>query len=116
MNSVSRGTIKLASADPKDAPLIDPKYLSNPFDLVNLREALREGMNLLKTSTMKDHFVRPLFAPKSDSDKDIDVSLKLISSTKCSSAVLDLTLIACPGLHPRECGWTMAPILQREDG
>ncbi|KAJ3941004.1 uncharacterized protein N0V96_008880 [Colletotrichum fioriniae] len=73
MNSVSRGTIKLASADPKDAPLIDPKYLSNPFDLVNLREALREGMNLLKTSTMKDHFVRPIFAPKSDSDKDIDV-------------------------------------------
>ncbi|KAJ0311064.1 hypothetical protein COL516b_001767 [Colletotrichum fioriniae] len=72
MNSVSRGTIKLASADPKDAPLIDPKYLSNPFDLVNLREALREGMNLLKTSTMKDHFVRPIFAPKSDSDKDID--------------------------------------------
>ncbi|UQC81153.1 GMC oxidoreductase [Colletotrichum lupini] len=72
MNSVSRGTIKLASADPADPPLIDPKYLSNPFDLVNLREALREGLNLLKTSTMKDHFVRPIFAPKSESDKDID--------------------------------------------
>ncbi|KAK7440093.1 GMC oxidoreductase [Colletotrichum acutatum] len=72
MNSVSRGTIRLASADPKDAPLIDPKYLSNPFDLVNLREALREGLNLLKTNTMKDHFVRPIFAPKSDSDKDIE--------------------------------------------
>ncbi|OHF04067.1 GMC oxidoreductase [Colletotrichum orchidophilum] len=72
MNSVSRGTIKLASADPKDAPLIDPKYLSNPYDLVNLREGLREGLNLLQTSAMKDHFVRPIFAPKSGSDKDID--------------------------------------------
>ncbi|KAK2025653.1 GMC oxidoreductase [Colletotrichum zoysiae] len=71
MNSVSRGQIKLSSSDPNDAPLIDPGYLSNPYDLVNLREALREGLNLMKTPEMKNHFVRPLFAPKSDSDEDI---------------------------------------------
>ncbi|KAK2059141.1 GMC oxidoreductase [Colletotrichum caudatum] len=71
MNSVSRGQIKLSSSDPNDAPLIDPGYLSNPYDLVNLREALREGLNLMKTPRMKDHFVRPIFAPKSDSDGDI---------------------------------------------
>ncbi|KAK1993432.1 GMC oxidoreductase [Colletotrichum falcatum] len=71
MNSVSRGQIRLSSSDPKDAALIDPGYLSNPYDLVNLREALREGLNLMKTPQMKKHFVRPIFAPKSDSDEDI---------------------------------------------
>ncbi|KAK1984901.1 GMC oxidoreductase [Colletotrichum cereale] len=71
MNSVSRGQIKLSSSNPKDTPLIDPGYLSNPYDLVNLREALREALNLMKTSQMKNHLVRPIFAPKSDSDQDI---------------------------------------------
>ncbi|KAJ0333128.1 hypothetical protein COL922a_011005 [Colletotrichum nupharicola] len=71
MNSQSRGQIKLKSADPKDPPLVDPKYLSHPYDVVNLREALREGLKLMQTPTMKEHFVRPIFAPKSDSDEDI---------------------------------------------
>ncbi|EFQ27442.1 GMC oxidoreductase [Colletotrichum graminicola M1.001] len=71
MNSVSQGQIRLSSSDPKDAALVDPGYLSNPYDLVNLREALREGLNLMKTPEMKTHFVRPIFAPKSDSDEDI---------------------------------------------
>ncbi|KAI8169650.1 hypothetical protein K4K49_012030 [Colletotrichum sp. SAR 10_70] len=71
MNSQSRGQIKLKSAYPKDPPLVDPKYLSHPYDVVNLREALREGLKLMQTPTMKEHFVRPIFAPKSDSDEDI---------------------------------------------
>lgn len=73
MNSQSRGQIKLKSADPIDPPSVDPKYLSHPYDVVNLREALREGLKLMQTPTMKEHFVRPIFAPKSDSDEDIVV-------------------------------------------
>ncbi|TDZ21805.1 alcohol dehydrogenase [Colletotrichum orbiculare MAFF 240422] len=51
MNSQSRGFVKLASANADDPPLIDPKYLGHPFDL--------------------DHFVKPILAPKSDSDHDL---------------------------------------------
>ncbi|KAK2775309.1 glucose-methanol-choline oxidoreductase [Colletotrichum kahawae] len=51
MNSQSRGQVKLRSADPNEPPSVDPKYLSHPYDV--------------------DHFVRPIFAPKSDSDEDI---------------------------------------------
>ncbi|TEA11060.1 alcohol dehydrogenase [Colletotrichum sidae] len=68
MNSQSRGFVKLASADPDDPPLIDPKYLGHPFDVVTLKEALREALKLMQTPTMKDHFVKPILAPKSDSD------------------------------------------------
>ncbi|KAF6804213.1 glucose-methanol-choline oxidoreductase [Colletotrichum sojae] len=72
MNSQARGEVTLKSSDPRDPLLIDPKYLSDPFDVVNLREALREGLNLMKTRTMGEHFVRPIFSPKSNSDEDID--------------------------------------------
>jgi choline dehydrogenase len=44
----SRGTLRLASADPTRAPLIDPQFLAEPEDLAVLREGLdmiRETMN-----------------------------------------------------------------------
>ncbi|WP_275295274.1 GMC family oxidoreductase N-terminal domain-containing protein [Amycolatopsis sp. La24] len=40
----SRGTIRLASADPAAAPLIDPQYLSDPADL----EVLGEGSEMVR--------------------------------------------------------------------
>lgn len=104
MNSQSRGQIKLKSADPKDSPSVDPKYLSHPYDVVNLREALREGLKLMQTSTMKEHFVRPIFAPKSDSDEDIVVScdarrLDSARQLKTSRNSSSKTSLACGTLH-----------------
>jgi choline dehydrogenase len=40
----SRGTVRLASADPAAAPLIDPGYLTEPAD----REVLLDGMELVR--------------------------------------------------------------------
>ncbi|MFJ4105689.1 GMC family oxidoreductase [Amycolatopsis japonica] len=40
----SRGTLRLASADPTAAPLIDPQYLSDPGDL----EVLGEGSEMVR--------------------------------------------------------------------
>src|SRR3954447_21945636 len=40
----SRGTVRLASGDPMDAPLIDPRYLSDPSDL----EVLGEGSEMVR--------------------------------------------------------------------
>lgn len=40
----SRGTLRLASADPASAPLIDPNYLATETD----RRALREGLEMLR--------------------------------------------------------------------
>ncbi|KAJ3565821.1 hypothetical protein NP233_g7394 [Leucocoprinus birnbaumii] len=39
----SRGTIKLASSNPSDAPLIDPGFMTNPLDRTIAREALRKA-------------------------------------------------------------------------
>ncbi|MDE2446655.1 MAG: GMC family oxidoreductase N-terminal domain-containing protein [Alphaproteobacteria bacterium] len=40
----SRGTVRLASADPKDAPLIDPNYWADPYD----REMSIKGLKLAR--------------------------------------------------------------------
>ncbi|KAJ2933016.1 hypothetical protein H1R20_g4081, partial [Candolleomyces eurysporus] len=37
----SRGTVKIASNNPLDKPLIDPGYLTHPFDLLAFKEGIR---------------------------------------------------------------------------
>ncbi len=43
----SRGALRLASADPHDAPLIDPRFLSAPGDLETLLRGLKIARRLL---------------------------------------------------------------------
>ena len=50
----SRGAVRLASADPRDAPLIDPNYLAERFDL---------DMSIAGVRLMRDIMRRPAFAP-----------------------------------------------------
>lgn len=54
MRSKSRGVVKLASADPREAPLIDPKYMSHPDDWVEMRAAVR---------LTREIFAQEAFAP-----------------------------------------------------
>lgn len=41
MRSKSRGTVRLASANPKDRPIIDPNYMSHPEDWEEMRASVR---------------------------------------------------------------------------
>jgi choline dehydrogenase len=49
----SRGTVRLASADPNDAPLIDPNYLATDHDRSVMREGLKLGRELLAQPAFK---------------------------------------------------------------
>ena len=42
LHPYSLGTVELASADPLDRPLIDPKLLTDPRD----RQAMKAGMHV----------------------------------------------------------------------
>ncbi|WP_019634138.1 GMC family oxidoreductase [Actinomadura atramentaria] len=44
LQPLSRGTLRLASADPADAPLLDPAYLAEPEDLATLVAGLRAAL------------------------------------------------------------------------
>lgn len=53
---LSRGSVHLASKDPEATPIIDPKYLSHPFDL----ELLGRAMQLLETIVQQEFLKRML--------------------------------------------------------
>ncbi|MEO7128453.1 MAG: GMC family oxidoreductase N-terminal domain-containing protein, partial [Rhodoferax sp.] len=69
----SRGTVRLASADPQAAPLIDPGFLSQPDDLQTLLRAYRATVALLRSKALAPHAGRPLHPePAPDDDAAIE--------------------------------------------
>ncbi len=50
LTPASRGTVRLASSNPDDAPVVDPAYLSDPNDLPRLRDGIRQVDQLLNAS------------------------------------------------------------------
>ncbi len=59
----SRGTVRLRNADPNTPPLVDPKYLSDPYDVEVLAEAVRIGMQIMEQPALKP-FVRCVHRPR----------------------------------------------------
>ncbi len=51
----SRGTVRLASADPAHAPLIDPNYWSDPHDQQMALEGLRLAREILRQPALKPY-------------------------------------------------------------
>ncbi|MBS3995757.1 MAG: choline dehydrogenase [Hydrogenophaga sp.] len=51
----SRGTLRLASADPQVAPLIDPAFLSDPDDVARLVQGFKQMRALLQQPALARH-------------------------------------------------------------
>ena len=72
LRPLSRGTVRLASADPNAAPLIDPNYWAEPYD----REISIKGLRLAR-EIMAQHALKPfvlaerLPGPGRTSDEDL---------------------------------------------
>jgi choline dehydrogenase-like flavoprotein len=71
MNAQSRGSVTLASANPKDAPLIDFNYMDHPYDRQTLIRGIRRTMQLTKTREMSKYWKGPINVPNSETDEDI---------------------------------------------
>ncbi len=52
MRPKSRGSVKLASAKPTDAPLIDPAFLKDPDDLSRLIKGTQKGLDIMEASAL----------------------------------------------------------------
>lgn len=51
----SKGTIRLASSNPKDAMLIDPNYLSHPDDMATYIKGIRKALELTKSKALEPY-------------------------------------------------------------
>ncbi|KAK4500396.1 hypothetical protein PRZ48_008585 [Zasmidium cellare] len=71
MNPQSRGKISLASSDPLKAPIIDPAFLSHPFDRKVMTEAMREMLGYLSAPVFRERTVRRLGWPEADVEGSI---------------------------------------------
>jgi len=60
----SRGSIKLASADPFTNPLIDPNYLGDRSDLVRLADAVEMSRDIFASTAFRPHLKRELLPGK----------------------------------------------------
>jgi choline dehydrogenase len=72
MHVESRGSVRLASADPRDPLRVDPDYLSSPHDRRVLLEGIRRARDLAGTTAMRrfglGDELRPGAAIRSDHD------------------------------------------------
>jgi choline dehydrogenase len=54
----SRGTVRLASANPAKRPVVDMKFLSHPWDVAALERSIEIARSVAASAAMKPHVVR----------------------------------------------------------
>ncbi|KAL1699183.1 hypothetical protein EV121DRAFT_265407 [Schizophyllum commune] len=60
VSPASRGFITINSSDPFAAPLIDPRLLSEPIDLLMVREGIKVGQQFVQARAWEGYFVKAL--------------------------------------------------------
>jgi choline dehydrogenase len=76
----SRGSIRLMSADPEAAPLIDPKLLDDPQDMLRMVHAVRLCRGILRAAPFSRYHAQE-YLPGSDVESDADVESFIRSTT-----------------------------------
>lgn len=67
----SRGTVRLASNDPKAAPLIDPNYWADPYDREMSIKGLKLAQEIMRQDALKPYVLREVLpGPQVQTDDD----------------------------------------------
>lgn len=72
---LSRGSIRLRSADPSDPPLIDHQLFNEPSDVARLAEGIRIARSILDAPSFAP-YVRKICAPLSLSDSALEAHIR----------------------------------------
>jgi len=71
LNGQSRGEVTLKSADPSDRPIVNPNFLTHPFDKRVAIEMSRKCLELAELQPLAKDILDVVDGPKSRSDEDI---------------------------------------------
>jgi len=77
----SRGTVSLASSDPYTAPIIDPKYLSDPEDMINCLDGLKLALAIGADPAMVDWMGDELLPASGQGDSDLEAYIRQSAGT-----------------------------------
>ena len=67
-NNLSQGVLYLSSADPRELPVVDPRYLSNPYDRRIAIETVRDILDVVNAPSLKAITKNVLHGPRSTHD------------------------------------------------
>jgi len=77
----SRGTVRLASSDARDAPLIDPRFLAEPEDLAALVRGFKLVRRILDAPALAAFASTELYTANVKSDADIEQAIRARADT-----------------------------------
>jgi choline dehydrogenase-like flavoprotein len=72
----SRGTVRLANADPRAAPLIDPRFLQHPDDMRQMIEGFRLTREMMEAPSMRKQWTREAWGAEAHTDSDVEALLR----------------------------------------
>jgi choline dehydrogenase len=78
----SRGTVKLASADPRVPPKIDPNFLADPRDLELLVKGVQLQMDILQSSPLQPWRGKMLYPVQRDDTAGIIADIRARADTQ----------------------------------
>ncbi|PPQ71985.1 hypothetical protein CVT26_007141 [Gymnopilus dilepis] len=79
----SRGTVKLASSNPYDKPLIDPRYLTTDFDVFTMRSAVQAILRFTGAPAWSDYITGRYGSTfqQATTDSTIDAYVRSLTTT-----------------------------------
>ncbi|KAH9848220.1 alcohol oxidase [Lenzites betulinus] len=77
----SRGTVRLAAADPRAPLVVDPAYFSDAADFVPLRGAVRLSLRLRDGMRKRGYKMTDATVPRSETDEDVDEWIRRCNRT-----------------------------------
>lgn len=76
MRPKSRGTVRLASSSPDNAPLIDPQFFSAPEDMEILKKGTRQMLGILSRDQLKPARGKPLYPVNLSDDTALEQHIR----------------------------------------
>lgn len=77
----SRGTVRLASADVRDAPLVDPAFLSDDRDMAVLKAGVRAMYRILESPPLSRHRAKDRYPIDLDDDDALERLIRARADT-----------------------------------
>ncbi|KAF9483045.1 alcohol oxidase [Pholiota conissans] len=79
LTPTSRGSITINSADPFEAPVIDPNFLSTEWDIQGLRESVRTARRFVAAPAWANYTISPV--SNATTDDEIDAYVRSIAGS-----------------------------------